>query len=326
MIFNKIYPGVDNAIQSHFCGSAKNGIGELHLVIRGSENLGHSKNLLKTIVPSVHIFFATESKLSIPERIQNAVAAINATCIAEQAKNTKMKNFTFTLALALIEHDGKGWFASIGKCQILVSIDDNIFQVNSPTQDIESETAVDRKGNLVIPSRSFIEGIGHEKSLDYLTIHEPVQLRKDDLVILSTRNIYNYYSQEEVNSLFQNSNPNSAIEIIVEKIKDIDVINGVALSMHIQEEISEVKSPMSNQEIVHDNTGKKLFFRNENEPKFDPTNIHRGVHSEAPLIKNEFKRPAPNQSPPNKNPVGINPKVIVLFIVILAVFIICLFL
>ena len=224
--------------------------------------------------------------------------------------------------MALIEHDGKAWFASIGKCQILVSIDDNIFQVNSPTQDIESETAVDQKGNLVIPSRSFIEGIGHEKSLDYLTIHEPVQLRKDDFVILNTRNIYNYYSQEEVNSLFQNSKPNKAIEIIAEKIKDIDVIDGVALSMHIQEEISEVKSPMSNQEIVHDNTGKKLFFRNENEPKFDSTNIHRGVHSEAPIIKNEFKISAKHKASTKETTDGINPKIIVLIIIIFALCII----
>ena len=325
MFFNKIYPGIDEALQSHFCGKAKIPIGDLHLVIRGAENIGLPKKLLKTIVPSIQIFFTAPSNLSIPERIKAAIASINLMCIEYQKQNPSFKNFTASIALALIETNGQAWFASIGKCQILVKSNKTIIQVYKPIEDEESQTLVDKKGNFVIQNQGYSEGIGHDKSLDHLTLHNSLQLQKDDFILLSTRNIYNFYSEEEVNSLFQNSKPNSALEIIAEKIKDIDVIKGVALSMHIQEEISEVKSPMSSQEIVHDNTGKKLFFRNENETKFDPSKIHRGLHSEAPIIKNEFKRPAPNQTPPNKTTVGINPMLIVLFIVILALFLICLF-
>ncbi len=324
MFFNKIYPGIDEALQSHFCGKAKIPIGDLHLVIRGAENIGLPKKLLKTLVPSIQIFFTAPSNLSIPERIKAAIASINLMCIEYQKQNPPFKNFTASIALALIEPSGKAWFASIGKCQILVKSNKTIIQVNKPIEDEESQTVVDKKGNFIIQNNGYPEGIGHDKSLDHLTLHNPLQLQKDDFILLITRNIYNYYSEEQTNDILLKAHPSQSIDEIAQKIQDTDIVKGVALSVFFQDEIT-IQNQVPKIEIIHDNTGKKQFFRSENEKPFNRTTIQRGIISNQPIIANEKEESLNQEKAPKRITNKINQKLIVLFIVILALFLICLY-
>jgi hypothetical protein len=314
MFINKIYPGVDDELQSHFCGTAKLAIGDFHLVIRGAENIGLPKKLLKTIVPSIQIFFAAPSNLSIPERIEATVSSINSLCIEYQELYPQIQHLTASMALALIEPNGRAWFASIGKCQILLKIENSIFRVNTPSEDIESLTAVDEKGNLIIHNRNYFDGIGHKTSLRYLTIHKPVQLQKGDFVLLSSRNIYDFMSKEKTNSLLLNSDPKKSIELIAEKIRDLDIVKGVALSLYYQEEIMDVVNPKL-EEIVHDNTAKRQFFRDENETPFNREDIYTGINTTPFRIKPKVQTYEKIEKSSNTN-----PKHLLLFFIIFLLF------
>lgn len=301
MFFNKTYPGVDDELQSHFCGTAKLAIGDFHLVIRGAENIGLPKKLLKIIVPSIQIFFAAPSNLTIPERIKATVTSINSLCIEYQKLYPQIQYLTVSIALALIEPNGRAWFASIGKCQILLKLEKSIFKVNTPSEDIESLTAVDQKGNLLIQNRSYFEGIGHNNSLNHLTIHKPVQLQKDDFVLLSSRNIYDFISEEQTNSILLNSDHKKSIELIAEKIRDMDIVKGVALSIYYQKEIMDVIYPKP-EEIVHDNTAKRQFFRDENETPFNRDGIYKGINATPPRFNPKIQISEKNETSSSQNP------------------------